>query len=526
MKITNLSGITVGVLSLLAVFFTSCSDPQKQAQRSLEEKGYSLTARDLFLAAGSGDLEGIDLFMETGMDIDSADDSGNTALIKAASAGQIMAVEKILGLGADPRHVNDLGRDGLLTSSAKGYEDVARMLLSRGADMELRDVEGWSALSIAAYNGHANIVSLLSGQVTSEALDDALLVASFNGDSRVIGTLLGQGANINTRSPDSQTPLMITAAGGKYQAVRILLQNQANPYSEDSDGNTAAILAETGGHEKVKTLILSPDSWGSTPESREVAAQMSEAKQALVAEAGIEETLAEPLDDMDSTADVASAGTPQRESGSSVPATRVAQNHRTPNPDRMKIREEAKAKPVVALNGSTIRSRSPRKAPVESMVLAGFHEEPLSIAVAKVDGKKAEIRRLGIGSEEPVEVTAGAMIPGTPYKVKDVTRKFVSSKEGKGRMVDVSRVRVENTENGATHLLVKDIAGQSSDTYAILTAPNSQYRYVVKSGDVFKTSQPGTGEKEYQVLDIRAGGVVIKDLKTEDVVTVARDGVL
>ena len=87
-------------------------------------------------------------------------------------------------------------------------------------------------------------------------------------------------------------------------------------------------------------------------------------------------------------------------------------------------------------------------------------------------------------------------------------------------------MKVEDTQSGATHLLVKDVSGQTSDTYAILVAPNSQYRYVVKAGDVFRTTQPDIGTKDYQVLDIRPTGVVIKDLATEEVVTVARDGVV
>jgi hypothetical protein len=159
------------------------------------------------------------------------------------------------------------------------------------------------------------------------------------------------------------------------------------------------------------------------------------------------------------------------------------------------------------------------------MVLAAYHEEPIPLAVDSVNGNRAEIRRLDQETES-FEVAPGSLIPGTPYEVKEVTKKFVSSKEGKGRMVDVSRVKVENRENGSTHLLVQDVSGQASDTYAILTSANSQYRYVVKRGDVFRTSQPDQGVRDYQVLDIRAEGVVVKDLATEDVVTIARDGIV
>ena len=143
-----------------------------------------------------------------------------------------------------------------------------------------------------------------------------------------------------------------------------------------------------------------------------------------------------------------------------------------------------------------------------------------------VEGGQAEIRKLGDQGGASVNVQEGGMIPGTNYVVNDVTKKYVSSKEGKGQMVDVSRVEVQDTSTGSTHLLVKDVSGYSSDTYAILTSAGSDYRYVVKTGDVFRTVQPGQGEKDFQVLDIRPNGVVIKDLVTEEVSTISRNGVM
>ncbi len=83
----------------------------------------------------------------------------------------------------------------------------------------------------------------------------------------------------------------------------------------------------------------------------------------------------------------------------------------------------------------------------------------------------------------------------------------------------------KNNATGAKHLLVKDVAGHSTETYAILESPDSSYRYVFRTGDVFRTVDPTAGEKDYQVLDIRPTGVVIKDLVTEDVSTIARDGI-
>ncbi|MAS93696.1 MAG: hypothetical protein CMO55_10935 [Verrucomicrobiales bacterium] len=543
----NFSFVLITVVSIFSatLFLTGCSDPQKVAKKALEEKGYEIDVRDLLVAASAGDVESLDKFVEAGVSIDSTDKAGNTALIKAASSGQLDAVEKILGMGADPRHANNLGRDALISASAKGFDRVARMLVSRGADATIRDSEGWTALSVAAYNGHSEVVSLLSASAAAPELDDALLVASFSGDSEVINSLLAQGANINARSPENKTPLMISAENGKLDAVRVLLQNQANPYAVDSSQKTAANLADSAGYPEVTSLIVNPESWGRSPEGDKVAEEMADAREALLAE-GVEETLPAP----EKTGQIESESKPEKVNGEKetpaslavntkkdtvsgnvkveVPATRKEAS----NPQRQgiakahSVRKQSKEKPIVALNGSTIHSKAPKQAPVKSMVLAAYHEEPLPIVVSDVTPDKAEVRRLSQGTEETVSVQKGEVIPGTPYRVQEMSQKFVSSKEGKGRMVDVSRVKVENTASGTTHLLVKDVTGQASDTYAIITSADSQYRYVVKAGDVFRTTEPGIGEKDYQVLDIRASGVVIKDLATEEVVTVARDGVI
>lgn len=508
MKLTNLSSLAFSLSLAMTVFLIGCSDPQKEARRALHDKGYEMEVRDLFVAAGAGDTESITLFQLAGFDIDTSDEKANTALIRAAGAGHVTTVEKLLGMGADPRAVNEQGRNALISASAKGHEAVARVLMSRGAETEASDIEGWSALSIAAYNGHENLVSLLSSHATSADLDDALLVASFTGDAGVIQTLLSQGANINARSPESRTPLMIASEGGNLAAVRALLQNQANPYAVDNDQSTAAILAEAAGHEDVREFILKPDMWGQSEQGAQVSADMKMARTALAEKTVVEETLS-------------SAGPAASEN-----ATEVAKSEAPIREETQRVREEAKEKPIVALNGSKILSKDPKVAPVKSMVLAAYHEEPLPIVVDDVDGKTAQVRMMSAASGEGVSVTKGSMIPGTNYEVTEVTRKFVSSKEGKGRLVDVSRVKIEDKANGNSHLLVKDVSGQTSDAYAILTSADSKYRYVVKSGDVFRTSTVQYGNTDYQVLDIRPSGVVIKNLRSEEVTTVARDGVI
>ena len=350
--------------------------------------------------------------------------------------------------------------------------------------------------------GHADA---LGGVVCGrQELIDALLVASFTGDPGVIQTLLGQGANINARSPESRTPLMIASEGGKLDAVRLLLQSQANPYAVDKKQATAAVLAEASGHAEVKELILNPDQWGQSEASVRISEEMEMARNALAGNAAVEETIA-----------------PNK---LAEPVGQGAEN--APRAESQRIREASRDKPVVALNGSKISSTNPKVAPVKTLVLAAYREEPLPVVVENVDGDTATVRMMNAESGNGYQVVAGSTIPGTNYEVKEVTRKFVSSKEGKGRMVDVSRVEIQDKTSGNSHLLVKDVSGQTADSYAILTSADSKYRYVVKAGDVFRTATADFGETDYQVLDIRPSGVVIKNLETEEVTTVAREGVV
>jgi len=189
------------------------------------------------------------------------------------------------------------------------------------------------------------------------------------------------------------------------------------------------------------------------------------------------------------------------------------------------VRAEAQEKPMAPLRGSKLRSSQPQEAPVQWMVLAGYHEEPLPLAVDQVKGNEARVRVLGQGDSAPVVVTNGSEIPGTNYRVTEVDQRYVSSKEGKGKLVDASRVTVKDSQTGTSHMLVLNVEGQAADTYAIIASPQSQYRYVVKTGDVFQTEQPGVGVVDYEVLDIRAEGVVVKDRRSDAVTVIARDGV-
>jgi ankyrin repeat protein len=515
-----------GLMSLLAL--SGCSDPQEKAVTSLEDLRYGFSVDDYLLAAEAGDLAAMELFREAGMEIDVADASGNTALMRAAAGGRLELVESLLDAGADPRARNQVGRTPLMFSAESGRTDVLRKLLSRGSELRDRDKEGWTALKLAAFKGRPEAVELLAGKGDQETLDQALLVACFKGDTAVIDQLLNHGAYINARSPENLTPLMIAAQAGHEDAVKFLLQNQANPYALDELEQTAANLAEKSGHENLRDLLLDPTSILEVAESGHDIDSLLVENNPLIAEAAISDAL------------LAING------GESPQAEAVGLTERAPDEvlveESMPTRKQDDRR-LASINGRTIGAASEKtdvaepgvpenpanviSDAVDSLRMKNYREEPLPVMLKGVasEGGIAQVRVLSSRGNEPVPVKAGDLIPGTNLKVASMDAKFISSKMGKGELVDVSSILVEDTDSGAKHLLVKDVPGRSTETYATLVLPGSPFEYVVKNGDVFRAVTAGDGEQDYEVLDVRPTQVVIRNVATEEVVTVNRDGI-
>ena len=518
----------------------------------------------LIKAAEAGRVEAVERILGLGADPRAVNASGRDALLVAADKGHEEVARMLLSRGADTSQRDQKDWSGLALAAYNGHVGVVSLLAATAAPAELDD-----ALLVASFRGKPEVLNTLLGQganisARSPESKTPLMIASAAGNLEAVRVLLQNRANPYAVDLTNQTAANLALAAGHGEVEHLI--NHPDSWGGSEQGQKVATemasaqVALTG--EGVEEVLL---------EGMPLAGEPSRGQITLT---GVSETANPPATPATPNVPVAGAVVPEKAAPSSSPApvaapilvaTPVSAPVRTTGATTLsvasadqgaalvtrpaesdsgtgagaaapesaatrvevsrRVREESQNKPIVALNGSTIHSRLPEEAPVEKMVLAAYHEESLPLIVDGVSGTTASVRRLD-QSGGSVTVPEGSVVPGTPYKVKEVSTRFISSKEGKGRMVDVSRVMLEDTARGGTHVLVKDVSGQTADTYAILTAPNSQYRYVVKAGDVFRTTQPGIGTKDYQVLDIRANAVVIKDLSTDEVTTVARDGVI
>jgi len=89
--------------------------------------------RQLWHIAGSGDLEQLDELLSQGVDVNAADRTGVTALMRAAYHGQLAMVRALIGYGADPIAKDRSGLNALMMARHGGHDEIVEALGRLGA---------------------------------------------------------------------------------------------------------------------------------------------------------------------------------------------------------------------------------------------------------------------------------------------------------------------------------------------------------------------------------------------------------
>jgi len=103
-----------------------------------------------------------------------------------------------------------------------------------------------SALSLASYRGHNQLVELLLSakadvEYQNQNGETALIWASENGQAPTVRTLIANKANLETRTNEGVTALMWAAEAGHNECITALLEAGAAVNAACSNGKTALI---------------------------------------------------------------------------------------------------------------------------------------------------------------------------------------------------------------------------------------------------------------------------------------------
>lgn len=143
---------------------------------------------------------------------------GCTALMFAALAGHVDVATLLLDCKANINVESDSNKDSPLTFACwKGHVDVVKLLLERNANIEHRTKEGFTPLMFSALGGHTTVAKeLLKKQAkvnepSGSNNDIPLTSACWKGHHEVVKLLLEYKSNIEHRTKDGCTPLMLAA---------------------------------------------------------------------------------------------------------------------------------------------------------------------------------------------------------------------------------------------------------------------------------------------------------------------------
>ncbi|KAK4448990.1 ankyrin repeat-containing domain protein [Podospora aff. communis PSN243] len=179
-------------------------------------------------------------------DLDSQDAHGRTPLSWAVRMRHTSFVSFLLGRSAivDTRD-EDCHMTQLALAALDGDESVVRLLLNAGADIETQDNAGRTPLMHAAMQGHTTVVGQLldhGARIDAKTTEGwvALHCATMRNQLSTVTQLIqSPGINIEARTNEGHTPLILAAQHGKTKMVKELLKRGANINTRDRTGRTA-----------------------------------------------------------------------------------------------------------------------------------------------------------------------------------------------------------------------------------------------------------------------------------------------
>ncbi|XP_058478709.1 ankyrin repeat domain-containing protein 50 [Solea solea] len=184
-----------------------------------------------------GHTDVADLLMRRGADTDVRDAEGRPLLYLLVLEGRLEMATLLIEKGGVPLESRDSeGRTALHVASWQGYVKMVDLLLKHGANPNAQDTEGRPPIHSVAWTGHAEIGQHLL-EVNSVTIDlachqraTALSIAAQEGHANIVTMLLERGANPNHIDKYGRSPVKVAGKHRHFNIVRLLESYGAKPY--------------------------------------------------------------------------------------------------------------------------------------------------------------------------------------------------------------------------------------------------------------------------------------------------------
>lgn len=239
--------VAVTVAALAASPVHAASEAEK-AREKIVKSGTLYTLANFLEAVDDEDYKLVDLFLKAGMEVNSRNEHGQTALLEAADGNDAKMIGVLLKAGADVNGRDNDGETPLWKAVGSGRTDRGiqgtTALLAARPDLTLRYRYGASIVHEAVSSDRPEALSALlkAGAEVDARNDDgetALYESACTGRVKVAPILIAAGADVNAKTKDQATPLQSAALCGEAGIVRLLLDAGADVKAADKSGVTA-----------------------------------------------------------------------------------------------------------------------------------------------------------------------------------------------------------------------------------------------------------------------------------------------
>jgi uncharacterized protein len=168
------------------------------------------------------------------------------------------SLQELLNRGFDPNTVNAQGLTGLYLALRDSSMKAAQVLIDwPKTNVESRTPQDESPLMMAALRGQTEIVRKLIARDAdvNKTGWTPLHYAATSAHLDIIELLLESHAYIDAESPNGTTPLMMAAQYGSPAAVKLLLESGADASLKNQRGLGAIEFARLGGRSESADLI-------------------------------------------------------------------------------------------------------------------------------------------------------------------------------------------------------------------------------------------------------------------------------
>lgn len=226
---TNFAGTTEEGVTLVAAAGRPVDKWKKTGQLKARSSQEEVVINLLHEAAKTGNLEVMrSLVLEAGVNPNSRDEKGWTALLRATKCNEVQVVDFLVAEKADPDAQTRQGNTALHKAAKRSRVDVARALVRGGAKLDTQNKGKATPLMLACMSkGSDPIVSLLVQMKCNLDLQKdvgytALMVAARCGNGHALSELLQAKARVDMRDRSGESALDKAAKSQKDEAVQML----------------------------------------------------------------------------------------------------------------------------------------------------------------------------------------------------------------------------------------------------------------------------------------------------------------